>query len=118
MEAVPFWLTDAPGGMEATGFGLNARLRDYARFGILYANDGLMGGKQVLPSEWVSEATTPSNKSVMNGALYEGYPLRYQYHWWTFPDGSFEAQGLFGQFIFVSREERLVIATTNAWPEA
>ena len=54
----------------------------------------------------------------MNGALYDGYPLGYQYQWWTFPDGSFEAQGVFGQVIFVNREENLVIATTSAWPEA
>jgi len=118
MEADAFWLTDAPGGMETAGFGLNARLRDYARFGILHANDGVMSGKRILPKEWVSEATTPSNKTVMNGALYEGSPLGYQYQWWTFSDRSFEAQGVFGQFIFVNREEKLVIATTSAWPEA
>ena len=118
MEADAFWLTDRPGGMEAAGFGVNARLRDYARFGILHANDGVINGKRILPEGWVSEATTPSNKPVMNGALYDGYPLGYQYQWWTFPDGSFEAQGVFGQFIFVNREENLVIATTSAWPEA
>ena len=118
MEADAFWLTDRPGGIEAAGFGVNARLRDYARFGILHANDGVINGKRILPDGWVSEATTPSNKPVMNGALYDGYPLGYQYQWWTFPDGSFEAQGVFGQFIFVNREENLVIATTSAWPEA
>ena len=118
MEADAFWQTDAPGGMEATGVGINARLRDYARFGILHANDGVMNGKRILPEGWVSEATIPSDKSVANGALYEGSPIGYQYQWWSFPDGSFEAQGIFGQFIFVSREDKLVIATTSAWPEA
>lgn len=111
------WFLDREGGMEATSMGLNARLRDYARFGLLMARDGVVDGRQVLPVGWVTKATTPDSPAVANGALMADYPLGYQYQWWVLPDGNFEAQGVFGQFIYVDRTRDLVIAKTSAWPD-
>ncbi len=114
MEADAFWTTDAPGGEETGGMGLNARLRDYARFGLLHTRQ-LPG---ILRPNWVTEATTPSDASVEHYKLYEGSPLGYQYQWWSFPNGAFEAQGIHGQFVYVNRDEDLVVAQNSAWPEA
>lgn len=111
------WFLDREGGMEATSMGLNARLRDYARFGLLMARDGVVDGRQVLPAGWVTKATTPDSPAVAKGALLADYPLGYQYQWWVLPDGNFEAQGVFGQFIYVDRGRDLVIAKTSAWPD-
>ena len=118
MEDDATWFVDEPGGMEAAGMGLNARLRDYARFGLLMLNDGVVDGRRILPEGWVARATRPSSPQVQLGALYEGYPLGYQYQWWALPNGAFEAQGVFGQFLYVDPAHDLVIAKTSAWPTA
>ena len=111
------WTLDRKGGMEIASMGLNARLRDYARFGLLLARDGKVGDVQVLPAGWVAKATTPDMAATAYGALIPGYPLGYQFQWWCLPDGAFEAQGVFGQFIYVDPKRDLVIAKTSAWED-
>ena len=56
-EADATWLVDAE-GIEVAHFGFNAVLRDYARLGRLLAYDGAWDGTQILPSQWVMDATT------------------------------------------------------------
>jgi CubicO group peptidase (beta-lactamase class C family) len=118
MEDDAEWVLDAPNGMEVTGMGINARLRDYARFGLLMLNDGVHEGTRVLPAGWAERATKPSAPSVQIGNLYEGAPLGYQYQWWVRSPTQFEAEGVYGQFIYVDRDHDLVIAKTSIWPEA
>ena len=36
---------------------------------------------------------------------------------WLFPDGRFEAQGLFGQLIYIAPDQNVVIVKLSAWPE-
>ena len=98
---------------------LNARLRDWARFGLLFAREGRANGRQLLPPEWIERATDPSRPQVQPGELYEDYPLGYQYQWWTFPEPSdaFTALGINGQFLYVDPEADLVVASTAAWEE-
>ncbi len=100
--------------------GFNATLRDYARFGLLMANDGFVEGERVLPEGWVEEATVPSQDHVQPGNLMAGYKLGYQYQWWTFPDAdhSFVAEGIHGQLIMVNPELDLVVVKTSDWEEA
>ena len=112
MATDAYWLLDTKQGMEITGIGLNATLQDFARFGLMYAS------QEHLPAGWVAEATRPSEPHLANGALYDGISLGYQYQWWSFPDGSFEAQGIFGQFIYVNPKKQLVVVLTSAWPKA
>jgi CubicO group peptidase (beta-lactamase class C family) len=120
MEADAKWVTDGdgPAATEAITCCLRATLRDYARFGLLMAQNGVWNGKQLLRPTWVKEATQPDRPQVGNGKLYSGYTLGYQYYWWTFPgeDHAFEAQGTRGQFIYVNPRQNLVIVMTNDWP--
>ena len=51
------WLIDAE-GFEVAHFGFNAVLRDYARLGRLLAHDGAWEGKQIIPAQWMIDATT------------------------------------------------------------
>jgi CubicO group peptidase (beta-lactamase class C family) len=112
MEADAKWVTDGdgPSATEAATCCLRATLRDYARFGLLMAQNGVWNGRQLLPPTWVKEATQ-SDKP------YSGYSLGYQYFWWTFSgeDHAFEAQGTRGQFIYVNPSQNLVIVITNDW---
>jgi CubicO group peptidase (beta-lactamase class C family) len=114
------WLTEdrSDEALEAPFCCLNARLRDYARFGQFMLQGGAWNGKQLLPANWVAEATRPDRKQVEFGALYPGDPLGYQYQWWILPgaDRAFTAEGINGQFIYVNPAKRLVVVMTSVWP--
>ena len=120
MDSDAYWPIDKE-GMEMGGGGMSLSLGDLARFGLLMLNDGLHNNQRILPEGWVSEATTPDSSQVQPGKLYEDYPLGYQYHWWTFPGDNqhaYEAQGIFGQFLYINPAENIVIAMTSVWPVA
>jgi CubicO group peptidase (beta-lactamase class C family) len=82
------------------------------------ADDGVVEGRRVLPEGWVAEATRPGSEAVAYGGLYEGYPLGYGYQWWLLPNGRFEAQGVYGQLIYVAPAAGVVIVKLSHWPEA
>lgn len=104
------WMLDGA-GYEHGGCCISMTLRDYARFGLFFMHDGRAGGEKVLPDGWVKDA---SSKHVQSD---EG-DLGYGYFWWIHPDGTYEAEGIFGQTIFLDPKDDLVIVTNSAWPEA
>jgi CubicO group peptidase (beta-lactamase class C family) len=106
MERDLFWMSDQS-GQNIGGCCLSASLRDYARIGQFV----LDGGKGVVPANWFAKATT---KRAETGSPTGGYG----YQWWTSNDGSFQAQGIFGQLIHIDPKRRLVIVTSSAWPRA
>lgn len=106
MEADAFWILGDT-GHEISGCCISARLRDYARFGQFV----MEGGKGVVPDDWFAQATT---KQADIGQRGRGYGFQ----WWTNDDGSYAAQGIFGQGIFIDPKRRLVIATNGNWPKA
>jgi CubicO group peptidase (beta-lactamase class C family) len=106
-EADASWSVDSfYNRFEQSAHGFNARPRDLARFGLMFANDGMVDGVQVISREWVEEATAPTNISIGRNDFLE---QNYNYFWWVLPDGRFSAQGNLGQYVFVSPEDNLVI---------
>ncbi|UCF39510.1 MAG: serine hydrolase, partial [Gemmatimonadota bacterium] len=120
MEKDAYWVLDRKGedGMEMAWCCLNSTLRDYARFGMLMANSGRWEQRQVVPAEWIREATIPDRPQVEYGTLYPDFPPGYQYQWWAVPgpDRAFLALGVYGQFLLVNPAVGLVIVKTSAWP--
>lgn len=110
MEQDGAWMLGST-GHEISGCCLSASLRDYARFGQFILGGGVAGGKPVLPDGWIAAATT---KQADIGEPGRGYG----YQWWTNDDGSFAAQGIFGQGIFIDPKRKLVIASNGNWPTA
>lgn len=110
MEQDAVWML-GPTGHEISGCCISASLRDYARFGLFIMNGGVAGGKAVLPDGWIAAGTT---KQADIGVPGRGYG----YQWWTNDDGSYAAQGIFGQGIFIDPKRKLVIATNGNWPTA
>lgn len=106
MEADGAWLYNE-GGREISGCCMSMRLRDYARFGQFV----LEGGRGVVPDGWFARAGTRQADIGRPG-------FGYGYQWWTVDDGSFAAQGIFGQGIFIDPARQLVIATVGNWPTA
>ncbi len=121
-EADAFWLADQKGEAVAAG-GLNAVLRDYARFGLLYLNEGRnQSGEQIVPVDWVRASTTPDAEHLMPGRDdgFGGKSYGYGYQWWIPPErkgGDFTGVGIYGQFIYVNPERRVVIAKTSAYED-
>jgi CubicO group peptidase (beta-lactamase class C family) len=121
-EAPARWILDQPGaaGREMAGGGLQVRLRDYGRFGLLFAEGGRWNGKQLLPADWVQTATRPQDSYVQFGKLVPNYPLGYGYQWWCLPGPHhrFTAQGIHGQFILVDPVEHVVVVKLSSWKRA
>ena len=109
MESDATWWLESPDGLEVGGSGLSATLRDYARFGLFLLNDGVIGGQRVLPEGWVEEASSPK--------LIGGEEVEYGYMLWPLRGRSFAAIGIFGQFVFVDPDQRLVVAMWSAQPK-
>ena len=91
--------------MEIGGSGISATLRDYGRFGLFVMNDGVAAGQQVGSTGWIAEAGTPK---VLTG----GNPINYSHLRWipssgpSITDGSFYANGIMGQQIYLNRKGR------------
>lgn len=119
MESDATWQIDST-GMEAAFMGLNVVLRDYARFGRLYLHRGNWNGTQLVPEQWVKASITPDAPHLMPGKRDTSkFTLGYGYQWWI-PEnanGDFMAIGVYGQSIYVSPRNRIVIARTSAYAD-
>jgi CubicO group peptidase (beta-lactamase class C family) len=113
-EADARWLIDAE-GFEVAHHGFNAALRDYARLGRLLAHDGAWDGRQIIPAQWMWEATTtrPSDAYLAPGRAGP-QSLGYGYLMWLLPDTrrQFTAIGFLGQRILVDPASKLVMVQT------
>ena len=86
---------------------LFATARDWARFGMLYLDDGIVNGQRVLPEGWVRYCSSPT----LGGPYAAGFWLgstRWRAHWQA-PADAFFAAGMLGQRVLVVPSERLVI---------
>ena len=110
MEQDATWLLSNT-GQEISGCCIQASTRDFARYGLFMLNGAVIDGSTILPRGWIVAATT---KQADTGRPGRGYG----YQWWTYDDGSFAAQGIFGQGIFIDPKRRLVIASNSNWPRA
>jgi CubicO group peptidase (beta-lactamase class C family) len=111
---------DASGNAEGSSQ-LLASARDWARFGQLYLNDGIAGGKRILPEGWVKYTATPTPQAwVGQGAGFWtnqgdsfGATYRTERGW---PRDAFYAKGTLGQYVIVVPSERLVIVRLGRSP--
>ena len=92
-----------------------ASARDWARFGLLYLNDGVVGGERLLPEGWVdcSAAATPGSERFGYGAGFwtnrgNGDGQRYRIGH-GIPADVFMARGANGQYTIIVPSQRLVV---------
>jgi CubicO group peptidase (beta-lactamase class C family) len=110
-EADAAWTID--GTSQETAFCcINAVLRDWARVGMMLANDGAWNGHQIVPRQWVLDATT-AQAPFLRPRVATGY-FGYGYQTWLFPGPHrrFALLGIHGQAIFVDPETKLVLVHT------
>ena len=92
-----------------------APARDWARFGQLYLDDGVVAGRRILPEGWVhySSAPTPGAWPGLGAGFWTnlgdsmGARVRVSQ---GMPPDAFMARGAFGQYVIIIPSERLVIA--------
>ena len=95
----PTWETDPLGHTFGAG-GLFLTLSELHTFGQFYLQNGRWKGRQLLSPAWVKESTT---KQVENGQQGYGYLF------WGGPQGTFRADGKYGQLSILCREKDAVI---------
>ena len=112
----PLGITDYDWTREANGIrcawaGLRMRTRDLLKFGILYLNDGVWNGYNLLPGDLIEES--------MRTQVVTDSPNGYGYQFWTLEDSlgnrrvrTVEASGNGGQKIEVNRSENLIVVIT------
>ncbi|MCU0357680.1 MAG: beta-lactamase family protein [Cyclobacteriaceae bacterium] len=95
------WETD-PNGISVGGWGLRVKTEDMAKLGQLYLQQGVWNGKQLLPKDWIEEATS----AVMeDSAPYLPDSLKaksdwaqgYGYQFWRCRFGAYRADGAYGR---------------------
>ena len=83
--------------------------RDLARFGLLYLQNGMWNGEQLISKDWIKFVTTPAPATVDRGSFYGG-------QWWLVPDdrddvpkSAYSTSGNRGQYVIVVPTHDLVI---------
>ena len=106
----PTWIM-SPQGVTAGAYGLSLRTEDIARFGQLYLQKGKWKGKQLVPAQWIEEATArqTSNGSSPNSDWDQGYG----YQFWRSRHNTYRGDGAFGQYCMVMPEYDAVVAITS-----
>jgi CubicO group peptidase (beta-lactamase class C family) len=105
---------DASGTLVGSSYGY-ATARDWARFGLLFLNDGVWNGRRLLPEGWVKYSSTPAPAAPIG---------QYGAQWWLnagakndpakcyhpgLPKEEYGAEGFEGQFVFIIPSKKLVI---------
>jgi len=77
------WGQDAEGHNNGCG-DLHLTARDTAKFGLLYLNDGVYDGNQILPADWVHHSLqTYSVNEAFVKRVGDFSDIGYGYHWWS-----------------------------------
>lgn len=105
---------DPSGTFVGSSYGFGSA-RDWARFGMLYLNDGIWNGERILPEGWVKYTTTPApatqmgeygaqwwlNKGSKDNANIRKYP--------ELPSDAYWADGFEEQYVMVIPSKKLVL---------
>lgn len=120
MEQDAYYQVDAL-GIPFAGGGLNAGLRDLARFGELIRNRGKYNGEQIIPEAAVLDIEKGGDKESFAKSVYtklEGWSYRNM--WWMTHNehGAFAARGVHGQTIYIDPAAEMVLVRLASHPVA
>jgi CubicO group peptidase (beta-lactamase class C family) len=98
--------TDAAGTFVGSSYGY-ATARDWARFGLLYYNDGVWRGDTILPAGWVNYTRTPAKAS--EGKYGAQFYLNASKRYGDAPEDMYFCSGHRGQKIFIIPSRNIVL---------
>ena len=116
-----------PVGNPVVEGGQSCTLRDLARLGVAYLNDGVIDGRQVIPTAWVDDTRLGDDAALAAFHAAPGFEDdpeardwdMYRNAWWVMRRGhEFSGLGIFGQYCWVDRDTRTVIARFSTYPTA
>lgn len=106
-------------GFDATGTpmganGVLASARDWARFGLLYLNDGRVGDRRILPGGWAAGARVPTLDAGYGRGFWlnntrAAHPLPGHWGMPGAPADTFFGRGHLGQFVVIVPSRDLVV---------
>ena len=102
---------DGVGTLQGANYTL-ASARDWAKLGLLYLNDGVVGGKKVLHPDWVDFCVAATLDSDYAAGFYtnrSNHPDARGRVALGFPRDSYFASGLLGQRIVIMPSQKLVV---------
>ena len=105
---------DASGTYVGSSY-IMATARDYARFGLLYYNDGIWNGERILPEGWVKETSLPPASNSLKNYGYQfwingfdkDHPDKIKYP--DVPRDMFYCDGFGYQYIYIIPSKKLVV---------
>lgn len=99
--------TDESGVFIGSSF-MYATPRDWAKFGLLYLNNGNWYGDQIIDEEWVEFVQTPA---ADGGGIYGGhFWLNHEHSAYDdVPDDLYSCNGFQGQYVFIIPSKDLVV---------
>lgn len=121
MEQDAYYQIDAT-GVAFAGGGLNAALRDLARFGEMMRCEGRWHGEQIIPRKVVEDIRYGSNIVPFARSSYNDLLPGWSYRnmWWVCnnPNGAFMARGVHGQAIYIDPTAEMVLVRLSSNPTA
>jgi CubicO group peptidase (beta-lactamase class C family) len=112
--------------------GFSVTLRDLARFGQLHLRGGSLGGRRVLPADWVADtrfadaacrevfvASLPASHAERSPAQQACAPRgHYRNQWWVLDPsaGIMMASGIYGQYVYVDAARDVVLVKLSSLP--
>jgi len=95
---------------------LYATARDYARFGLLYRNDGVFNGQRILPEGWVEYSL--SSASASSGDYGSCFWLNRSREMPSLPEDMYACEGHDGQRIFIMPTQDLIVVILGYSPKS
>lgn len=120
MEQDAFFNVDSVGTPFAGG-GLNAGLRDMARFGQMMLDEGRYQERQIVPRQVIARIRAGGSQAAFQAASYPTMPgWSYRSMWWITHNehGAFMGRGVHGQSLYIDPQAEMVIARFASNPVA
>jgi CubicO group peptidase (beta-lactamase class C family) len=99
-----------PRGINVGGWGLKIKTDDIARFGQMYLQKGCWQERQLVPQDWVAEATARQVDNWRNENV--DWAQGYGYQFWRCQHDAYRGDGAFGQYCVVMPDQDAVLAVT------
>ncbi len=116
------YITVDSAGFAMAGGGMNASLRDMARFGQMILNGGKVGNNQIAPAAFVEDIMNQPKEPTWPYPIGQGWygdDPYYRSFFWGVGDGkrTVDMVGVNGQTVRISPRSGMVIAIFSSWPE-
>lgn len=106
---------DASGTQVGSSY-VYATARDFARFGLLFLQNGQFNGEQILPNNWIDYTTTPASNS--KNAYGASFWLNKNNYYPSAPADMYACNGHDGQRIFIIPSKEMVIVVLGYSPKS